>query len=145
MTAVTTGNRGPRLRLRPRRARLTLATCAPTSACIAIKAGTTIKTKITPNPRPKTSVITVGLRNCACDEVSYSKGDRPRTVVNVVSNTGLNRSVTPSTIAGNRPRSLEYSSIVVTKTMESLIIIPTMPISPTTENSESGMSYHQWP
>ena len=83
-------------------------------------------------------MTTVGLRNSACDERSYNSGARPRTVVAVVSSTGRNRSATASTIAGRRARVARYSSMVEISTMESLMMIPDMPIRPTTENRLSG-------
>ena len=55
------------------------------------------------------------------------------------------RSQTASTIAGFRARSAECSSTVETSTIESLMMMPVIPISPTTENIDSGTSHHQWP
>ena len=78
----------------------------------------------------------VGLRNWASLDVSKSRGDKPKTVVKVVNNTGRNLSQMASKIAGFKPRFWEYSSIVETKTMESFMIIPVIPISPTTENRD---------
>ena len=78
----------------------------------------------------------VGFRNWASLDVSKSRGDNPKTVVKVVNNTGRNLSQIASKIAGFKPRFWEYSSIVETKTIESFIIIPVIPISPTTENRD---------
>ena len=122
-------------------ARHTALVCLATSACIAISAGTIINTNTIPKARPYTNVMTVGFKNCAWLDPSYSRGARPRTVVNVVSITGRKRSAVPSIIAGIKPLSCAYSSIVVTKTIESLMIIPTIPISPTTVKMLSGTSH----
>ena len=46
----------------------------------------------------------VGLRNWASLDVSKSKGDKPKTVVKVVNNTGRNLSQIASKIAGFKPR-----------------------------------------
>ena len=89
--------------------------------------------------------MTVGFRNSAWLDPSYSNGARPRTVVNVVSNTGRNRSLTPSMIAGINARVSAYSSMVFTNTIESFMMIPVMPSSPTTVNIDSGMSHAAWP
>ena len=89
--------------------------------------------------------MTVGFRNCACCEVSYISGASPSTVVSVVSITGRNRSAAPSMIDGINPRSCAYSSMVETSTMESLMMIPVIPNSPTTVNMLIGSSHRWWP
>ena len=43
------------------------------------------------NMIPVASEITIGIKNCACIEVSRSIGNRPKLVVIVVSNIGRNR------------------------------------------------------
>ena len=89
--------------------------------------------------------MTVGLRNCACCDDSNKSGVRPSTVVSVVSSTGRKRSTTASTIAERQSRFLRYSSIVLTRIIESLMMMPVMPIRPTTENTDSGTSQCQCP
>ena len=66
-------------------------------------------------------------------------------MVKVVSITGRNRSAAPSMMAGIRPLFTAYSSMVVTKTIESLMIIPLIPISPTTLNIDRGTFHCAWP
>ena len=105
--------------------------------------GTTNSTKNMPNPSPNDRVMIVGFKNCACAEDSNNNGVSPKTVVNVVNNTGRKRSEQASIMAGTNPRFSAYSSIVVTSTMESLIIIPLIPIKPTIENIDSGTSITQ--
>ena len=115
----------------------------PKSFCIITSDGTINRTKNIPKPKPKDSVIIVGFKNCAAADFSNNKGANPKTVVKVVSKTGLNLSQQASTIAGIKPRFSEYSSIVVTSTIESLIIIPLIPIIPTILNIDNGISITQ--
>ena len=96
--------------------------------------GTKNSTINIPKPRPYTNVTIVGFKNCASFDVSKRSGIKPKTVVKVVSKTGLSLSHIASTIAGFKPLVFEYSSIVDTKTIESLIIIPVIPIKPIIEN-----------
>jgi hypothetical protein len=58
---------------------------------------------------------------------------------------GPSLSHTPSMIAGIRPRVSAFSSMVVTSTMESLMMIPVIPIRPTTVNMDSGTSQTRCP
>ena len=91
-----------------------------------------------PNPRPKTKVTTVGFKNWASWEVSKRRGAKPKTVVSVVNKTGRSLSQIPS-ITGSGLFSDSYSLIVETRTIESLIIIPVIPIKPITEKRDIGI------
>ncbi len=91
-----------------------------------------------PNPNPNTKVTTVGFKNCASWEVSNNNGARPKTVVSVVSKTGRSLSQIAS-ITGSEWFFSSYSLIVETSTIESLIMIPVIPIKPITEKRDMGI------
>ena len=62
---------------------------------ININEGIKIKTKTVDDNRPKTIVIAIGFKNCACKLFSNSKGVSPPIVVKEVSNTALSLSWEP--------------------------------------------------
>ena len=77
-------------------------------------------------------VIAIGIRNCACRLVSKSSGVRPPMVVAEVRITARSRSQAPSTMASCVAcPSRNRSSMVVTRMIESLTMMPESPISAT--------------
>ncbi len=69
------------------------------SPCTAISVGMTSSTSRVVAINPNTSVIAIGIRNCAWKLLSNSKGVNPPIVVSDVRITARKRSQVPSTIA----------------------------------------------
>ena len=101
--------------------------------------GTIISKINIPKPNPKTKVITVGFKNCASLDCSKSKGANPKTVVSVVKSMGLNLSQVAFVIAPRLSIFFLYSLKVEINTIESLIIIPVIPISPIMLNIDKAI------
>ena len=98
-------------------------------------AGINIKTKIVENSNPKTIVIAIGFKNCACTLVSNSNGVKPPIVVKDVRITALNLSWAPfiTAIFSSIPF-LILLLILDTIIIESLMTIPDSPRIATKDN-----------
>jgi len=88
-----------------------------------------IKNKIikVANAIPKTIVIAIGIKNCACKLFSNKSGVNPPIVVAEVKRTALNLSQLPLTTASSSDSCSALSSILRTSTIESFINIPESP------------------
>ena len=64
-------------------------------------AGTKRRTSRVANARPKLIETAIGIRNCACSEVSNNNGLKPAMVVKVVMSTGMTRRRAAYTVACN--------------------------------------------
>ena len=68
-------------------------------SCTDNKAGITSNTNTVENIKPNEIDIAIGIKNCACIDVSNNSGVRPAMVVNDVSNTARKRWVAALIIA----------------------------------------------
>ena len=81
----------------------------------------------------------MGIKNCAWRLFSNNSGIRPNTVVAVVRKTGRSRSDTASSSASRNGRLRAYSSMVVTRTIESLMMMPLLVLPPRSVQRSSMM------
>ena len=115
------------------------------SSTTAIRAGTTNRIKNVAMPRPKTIVIAIGIKNCACRLFSKRSGSKPPTVVAEVNIIGRNLSQEAFTIASVIDSDLSLSSTVVANIIEPLIMIPESPIRPIRLKIVRLYPSSQWP